>query len=137
MAEVEKTSDYRSFRWMKDVCYNPNTPSYKNFGARGIEVHWSKFQEFKKWLDKNLGTRPQGHLLGRKDKDGDFKPGNLEWQTPLRRSRGGHCQNVFATYRRQQKPLAQWSDDLGIPYYSLRRKYAAGYTIKEILKDYK
>ena len=137
MVHVEKTADYRSYRWMRDVCFNPNTPSYKNFGARGIEVHWGRYQEFKLWLDKNLGARPTGHILGRKNKDGDFAPGNLEWQTPTRRSRGGHRQNIMASYRRQRKPLAQWADDLGIPYYILRRRYSLGQSIKDIVKDFK
>lgn len=137
MAAYENTADYRSYRWMRDVCYNPNTPSYKNFGARGIEVHWQRFKEFKLWLEHNLGTRPQGHILGRKDKNGDFCPGNLEWQTPTRRSRGGHCQNVLASYRRQRKSLAQWADELDIPYYSLRRKYARGLAIKDIIKEFR
>jgi hypothetical protein len=137
MAGTEKTADYRSFRWMRDVCYNQNTPSFKNFGAAGITVHWDRFKDFKKWLDKHLGPRPAGHLLGRKDKYGDFAPGNLRWETPTTRSRHNPRQNVLATYRRQHKSLAQWADDLGIPYHSLRRKYAQGFTIKEIIKDYK
>jgi hypothetical protein len=75
-------------------------------------------------------------VLGRKDKTGNFEPGNLHWETPQHRGRNNPIQNVTATYRRKTQSIAQWAEDLNISYHSLRRRYADGWTMKEIVHAY-
>ena len=131
---------YRSWSWIKSVCSNDNHPSYRNYGARGITTYWDDkydYDDFLNWVMNKLGPRPDGMVLGRKDKTGNFEPGNLQWETPERRGRNSPGQNITATYRNKKQSLAQWSDDLDIPYYTLRRRYKEGQTLKEIVKDYK
>jgi hypothetical protein len=125
---------------MKTVCQNENYPSYKNYGGSGITMYWDgkyDYEDFLNWVMKKLGPKPDGTVLGRKDKTGNFEPGNLHWETPLRRGRNSPGQNIRATYRRKTQSLAQWADDLNISYHILRRKYNAGWTIKEIVHAYK
>jgi hypothetical protein len=130
---------YRSWRWMKTLCLNPNCDQYALNGALGVTCHWSgkfDFDDFYNWIMRKLGPRPEGQVLGRKDKTGNFEPGNLQWETPQARSR--HMRdNVMATYGRKTQTLAQWSEELNIPYYCLRRRYSQGMSIKEIRKLYK
>lgn len=130
---------YRAWRWMKNVCFNERTPDFKNYGALGVDCYWSgkhDFDDFHRWVIRRLGPRPDGTVLGRKDKLGNYEPGNLHWETPTRRSRNNPRQNIMATYRRKTQPLADWADELEIPYYTLRRRYQQGWTIKEIAQHY-
>jgi hypothetical protein len=125
---------------MKTVCTNENNPCYKNYGALGITMYWDgkhDYEDFLNWVMRKLGPKPDGTVLGRKDKRGNFEPGNLHWETPLRRGRNSPGQNITATYRRKTQSLSQWADDLNISYHILRRKYNAGWTIKEIVHAYR
>lgn len=140
MASVINEKYYYQWRWMIAVTYNPNHPNYYKYGGAGVQCHWHKgeYRLFERWLLDTLGHRPsQKHLLGRKDKFGDFAPGNLHWELPVERGRNNPKQNVYATYNRKKKSLAEWAEELGIPYYSLRRRIAKGYTIKDIVEEFK
>lgn len=139
MASVIKSQYYSQWRWMIAVTQNPNHPSYYKHGAVGVQCHWRKgeYRDFERWLIKNLGHRPSPkHLLGRLDKFGDFAPGNLHWEVAKERGRNNPKQNVYIAYGRKKKSLAAWAEELGIPYYSLRRRIAKGLSLKEIIKEF-
>ena len=64
-------------------CYNENSPSYKNYGGRGI-IMSDEFKDFQVWLTyieslDNYGV--EGYTLDRKDNDGNYECGNLRWAT--------------------------------------------------------
>lgn len=60
----------------KGRCTNPNNPSYKDYGARGIEFRFNSFQEFL----NEVGRRPSSqHSLDRIDNNGHYAKGNLRW----------------------------------------------------------
>jgi hypothetical protein len=81
-------TDYRYNLWksMKARCYNPRRNGFKYYGGRGIEVYewWrSDFEAFARYLDEELGPRPEGCSLDRIDTDGNYEPGNIRWATAL------------------------------------------------------
>ena len=45
------------YRWLDVIqrCYNQNSNSYKNYGAKGVIVceEWKLFSNFKRWFDEN------------------------------------------------------------------------------------
>ena len=132
---------YYQYRYMRESSQNPGHPQYHAYGAQGITCAWGKrqYNDFYQWLISTLGERPgpsNEWVLGRKDKAGNWEPGNLEWQTIKVRSRTKVRQNVYATYKKKRQALTKWADDLNIPYHNLRRRYAEGWTIKEIVKEY-
>lgn len=126
------------WRWMTSVTKNPNHPEYPNNGGQGIDCYWNlgEYQDFERWILERLGPRPPNLVLGRIDKTRHFEPGNLEWQQPRVRSRTCR-QNVTATYGRKRQSLAAWSEELDIPYWTLRRRYSQGHQIKDIVKEFK
>jgi hypothetical protein len=78
--ENYKTSPtYQSWSHMKTRCQNPNCLAYKYYGGRGITVcnAWQKFENF----FADMGERPEGLTLDRRDNDGNYEPGNCKWST--------------------------------------------------------
>ncbi len=131
---------YSKFRWIVEITNNPNHPDYPSYGARGIGAFWQRneFKMFRDWLIAKLGDQPSPqHQLCRINKKGDFEPGNLQWMLPRQRSNTGTVQNVMLKYKRQSKSIRDWAEQLNIPYWTFRRRIAAGKTIPQILKEFK
>jgi len=75
---------YDTHRDMVARCHNPTWINYKNYGGRGIAVceQWrTDVGAFIRWIEANLGTRPDGHSLDRIDGSRGYEPGNLRWAT--------------------------------------------------------
>ena len=64
---------------MKARCDNSKLAEYPLYGGRGIkyQLSWSDFQVF--YAD--MGSRPEGMSLDRKDPDGDYTKDNCRWAT--------------------------------------------------------
>ena len=74
---------WRSWKSMRDRCYLPCMDNYPTYGGRGITVcrRWrgkNGFQNFR----ADMGERPDGCTLDRKNSDGNYTPRNCRWSTP-------------------------------------------------------
>ena len=88
--ELRRTHGLRShplwnlWEQRKQACQSPAHPSYPHYGARGVKMHEPWVRDFALFL-QDIGEPPPGMRLTRKDRAGDFVPGNVVW-TPKKRS---------------------------------------------------
>lgn len=64
---------------MRARCLNPNSPGFKNYGGRGIEIcnDWGEFSVFEAWA-KNAGYRDD-LSIERLDVNAGYTPKNCSW----------------------------------------------------------
>ena len=81
---------YRLWLRIKKRCHDPKAHNYRWYGARGISV-WEPWRHdagaFITYIEQNLGPRPEGMSLDRRNNDGNYEPGNLRWATQLEQVR--------------------------------------------------
>jgi len=75
---------YISWYGMKYRCSNPKNSRYKDYGGRGISVceRWLSFTNFL----ADMGERPEGMTIDRKNVNGNYEPSNCRWATPIEQS---------------------------------------------------
>lgn len=75
----KRSPTYLSWAGMKQRCLNPNHAKYWNYGGRGITID-PRWMEFEAFLE-DMGTRPRGKTLDRKDANGPYCKENCKWST--------------------------------------------------------
>lgn len=95
---------------MRQRCTNPTAQAYNNYGARGIKVckRWKQFDKF--LLD--MGPRPEGYTLERKNNNKGYTPKNCEWVPSARQNRNTRTNN-WLTVGTERMLLVDWARRLG------------------------
>jgi hypothetical protein len=78
---ASKTSLYRRYMHMIGRCHRESHLDFKFYGGRGVKVCKAWRASFKQYA-ADVGEPPfEGAHLSRIDPTGDYKPGNVAWQT--------------------------------------------------------
>jgi len=84
MGGIAKHPLYYIFDAMFARCYDPGNSSYKNYGGRGITIcdRWKQQRPIGFWnFVQDMGPRPEGYTLERKNNDLGYSPDNCKWAT--------------------------------------------------------
>lgn len=76
---------YRLWANIRRRCYDESSRDYRWYGARGIILceRWHDVRLFIEDIEAEIGPRPPGLSLDRRDNDGNYEPGNVRWVTQL------------------------------------------------------
>lgn len=124
---------YRVWRGMKNRCYNQNTASYKNYGARGIQValEWKKdFLIFQKWCTEH-GYK-EGLSVERIDVNGNYEPSNCTL-IPMADQAKNTRLTVRIEFNGQVKHIAEWGRILGVTPQTVQNRHEKGWPIDKPL----
>lgn len=115
---------YEVWASMLKRCNNPKATNYARYGGRGIQV-CERWHDFRLFLE-DMGIRPDGCEIDRKDNDGNYEPGNCQWITSSANSRNRRSNRVIET---PQGPmlLVEAAELSGIPMSTLSNRVARGW----------
>lgn len=126
---LEGTPTYRSWRAMKTRCLNSNQKCFKNHGARGISI-------CEKWMDfagfvSDMGIRPEGTTLERKDNSLGYCKDNCKWATRTEQNRNKRT-NVWFTIDGVTRCVAEWASIHGINKDTLGSRIKSGWDLEDL-----
>jgi hypothetical protein len=100
------TPTRNSYTSMMQRCFRTGNKDYPNYGARGITVckRWQGPKGFANFL-KDMGDRPRGKTMDRRDVNGNYAPGNCRWATD-------HMQRMNKRNSKANKPAASPQADV-------------------------
>ena len=126
------SSEYKTWAAIKQRCGNPRVGNYKYYGGRGIKVcaRWMDFATF--YAD--MGPRPAGMTIERKDNLGDYEPGNCVW-APRRAQQHNTRQNRNFTIGGETHCLLEWCRRYDVPYGRVRGRLRSGWPIERALTE--
>lgn len=105
---------------MKSRCVNPADPSFHLYGGRGIVVCDEWAHSFESFL-RDMGERPRGTSLDRKNTDGNYEPENCRWAPPKVQGRNKR-NNRIVTFGGQSMTLVELSEITKVPYQRLHER---------------
>jgi len=122
---------YRIWANMRARCNNPNHRKYKDYGGRGIRVcdRWSDFTLFA----KDMGERPSDkHELDRKNRNGHYEPGNVQWATRKHQMRNTSRTRML-TLNGLTFCATEWAERLGVSKHTLASRLKLGWSDERVL----
>jgi hypothetical protein len=122
------STEMRIWADMKRRCHSPHRPDYKRYGARGITVCEEWRNSFEAFL-RDMGRRPKGCTLDRKDNDAGYSPSNCRWLPNKAQGRNRRT-NVLYAFAGEQITLAEIADRTGINVNTIRSRLGRGWTLE-------
>lgn len=106
---------------MKTRCHNANTPTYENYGNRGISINdeWDEdFQSFYDWAIEN-GYR-ENLTIERLDCNGHYEPSNCTWIKASEQSKNRR-NNIMISVNGESSTLRDWCVRFGLKYKNIHQ----------------
>lgn len=124
---------YNAYVCMKQRCFNPNNPSYKHYGGRGISVCQSWRDDFDNFL-ADMGPRPSPrHSIDRIDNDGNYEPGNCRWADKKTQRVNGRGRRRLITFQGETLRKYEWAERAGMSQQAFDARLAHGWSVERAI----
>lgn len=124
-----RTPEYSSWRGMIQRCNNPKANHYDSYGGRGIVVCLRWQNDFRNFLE-DMGPRPRGHTLERRNNNGDYCPENCIWAPRSVQSRNRRSCRLI-TINNVTKCATDWAHQFGIKPKLVHNRLSRGWPPQE------
>ena len=125
------TREFTAWQEAKRRCYLVSGKDYHRYGARGIRV-CSRWKDSFENFFEDMGSRPEGASLDRRDNDRDYSPDNCRWAT-LEQQANNMRSTHFLLFKGKRLSMAQWGREIGICVETLKYRVYAGWSIERAL----
>lgn len=125
-----QSSEYMIWASMRQRCYNPKSSAFKDYGQRGITVceRWNLFENF----IEDMGPRPQGMTLERKDNSQGYNPDNCKWATRAENN-GNKRNNIWLESNGVTMIASEWAALAAVSYRTFLKRINRGWDVQKAL----
>jgi len=122
---------YSTWKSMRRRCNSPSSPSFKNYGGRGIAVCEKWNASFHAFVE-DMGERPPGYSIERIDVNGDYEPSNCKWIPRNHQSRNTRRSRIFEF---NGVPYALWdlTKASGLKPDTVKERIERGLALDEVI----
>ena len=126
---LSNTPLHKTWRQIRQRCYNPNNREYDKIGGMGIIMcdRWLKFENFL----EDIGSRPTDkHVMVRINDDNDYELSNCRWITKKEQANNRKT-NRYLTIDGETKTLSEWIKISGAIFTTVSGRLQRGWSEKE------
>ena len=123
--------EYKSWECMKRRCTNLQSHNYYLYGGRGVLVCKEWYFSFSQFY-KDMGSRPPGKTLNRKNNDLGYFAENCEWADKTTQA-NNRRDNIIITHEGETLSALEWSSRTGIKVDTIRSRHRKGWSPFRIL----
>ena len=121
---------YQTWNRMKDRVLNPNHEAYSRYGGRGIVI-CEKWLTFEGFLD-DMGERPSGLTLERRDNNGNYNRENCYWATRKQQQRN-RSTNLVLEFHGIKRTAIEWAERFYLPRHVVYDRVKKGWPTERVL----
>ena len=129
--EASESREYKTWKNIKERCYNKKCKHYHSYGGRDIKVCDKWIENFQAFYE-DMGLKPKGKSLDRIDNNGDYSPENCRWATPKEQCNNKRF-NVHLTINGETKTITEWSRITGVIFATILTRHRRGLSPEECI----
>lgn len=140
---LRRTQIYKVWAGIKDRT-NPNNnnckDNYRKFAIKMCDEWRNDFMSFYNWAvangykEEKLPNGKNKWTIDRIDNNGDYCPANCRWITN-KEQMNNQTTNRRITYKGKTQTLAQWCEELGLPYGTILFRLRIGYDVERAFTE--
>lgn len=125
-----QSPEYMIWAAMRQRCVNPKSSGFEDYGQRGITV-CERWKSFKNFLE-DMGPRPDGMTLERKNNAKGYSPANCKWATRTENNKNKRT-NIWLELNGVKRIASDWALLAVVSYRTFLKRIKRGWDIKKAL----
>lgn len=128
---MRHSPEWNIWQGMLRRCHSEGDKAFRHYGGRGIFVCDQWRHSFAQFYS-DMGPRPKGLTMERKQNDGPYSPDNCMWADWFQQANNRRS-SVKITHDGKTLSPAQWALLIGVPVGTIHKRRSAGMPVEKIL----